>query len=1859
MAEDSAIEVFTLTDGETTILNNFISQLKRPATDSTHAFLPTSKEKLDDDLRPDEPFSKIRKDFYNDEKSEQQFLKSKPTCFIIFGKPGAGKTQLAKQIARQWNCELINPQELINQELEQQTFLGQKCFDIISKGELILDELTFKIMNKKINSPEVAHHGYILDGLPTISQEFMTTTEQIDWIKKRDLSPDVIINLKIPDEDLLTRRTNQKYDSMTGVMYPKEVYDPERVVTVDEEDEEQANEEEVGEDTEELSAEDLERLIQQPVDMEAPAKDSIEKYKLNTLRIIEDYIISHDQQYVLELDANQPAQTLIQDCLMKFECCALSSAAVVQALNKEEEVDDIDSEAIFKTFGSKEVLAGQYTWKRSRWSRFCPVSLYEGNIIKGKTEYAVGLQAMELFTKNPRPYLLHPQPRPPCKLVVLGLPKSGKTNLCYLLAKKYNAKVIDMEPIYEELMKFRVIEKHQEWLEEATTRAIAAVKKNVEQAFLERLAEEANEQSENAEEEHPEIFISEIIDQLLERVELDIKDRDRFPSDEDDNTEDLEPEVEHITEEEIVPEELDHDELTKLQLEKELEEVDEDNEEVKIIVEKLMLEYAELSIAFTPRDQYQLMERVIQSIEMDNGKESITNIRNGGWILDNFPLTQEHWQLCSDFNLIPDTVICLIDTSDQWSWLMHQWAEHFFATVKHRKAGKYNVIEVEVEEEEEEEEEEEFYNEDTGLGKPEGRQLGEENAEEELEQEQEEEEEGQEEQEKEEEKLEKDKMEFMEEAIFTDGETEITLSDVMYKESSEEYRKSLKIANTILSGAIESVKTFMGMDPVIIPIENQTTEDIFMKVVEEIEKPFKHEAIEYSVTEMEEDDANYDADMEEDEKEEEDDNYDEEEEDPRISKKRLLGDVSHYCPVMLKEKGVLISARHEVAVRYDSKLYYLTSIEISDQFVAQPEDYTPKDKPFQPPPLRICILGAHGSGKTVYGRYIANKLGIFHISFKEKLQELIIKKTGRKIGPLYEEDTATDYGSLSDEDSDNKNKEVEEQQAETFTEPEELTEDEECIRHFLEANTPLSSDLLSTIISPWWFEEPYRSVGFVLEGYPSMVDDVSLTANSGCFPEVAIILNIEAEDVINRLLPARLNSWKTKRDAKLEKVEKKKDQIMQERSENIEKRRMEILNELTEKQKAAEEEGKEEDPDEEMDIESTLLEEFPLPEDDRRDEFETEDDARARFSKDISTLYEAENSEIEKVRIGLEDQLIPTIIIDANQRQHIVNYILMRSLKPYVTYRQSLFERVYPVNESTAKSLLHSGYKLLSHLGYWCPVMLKEGNSMLPYHGPNQKRVACIYRQYIYFLSSVQAREEFSKNPLYYLEGLSPKLVVPVKLSIIGPPKSGKTYFCHKLAAQFGLMKLSMGDAVRNVLENQPKTFLAQQILSYLIKGLTVPDELAVKAIETALLDVTAQTRGYVFDGIPATDNLAKLLDARKIIPVKVLVLNTAMEETAFRGSLERVEKEASYSEHNSAQILATKHQVYKKENQNIQDWYQKTFENLCIVIGQQSKWALWNEIKEAISGSVEKVQSYLENVKKDQAARLQGLCITKETFFSRLGEFHEYCPVTLALDGELADCSKDESMNLVAEYQGKYYKMENEARMETFLNEPQKFVPPYAPMALPPQELIPQKCLKKEETPQFEYFGYCPVTYYEGKCRYEAITLGQPDLVAEYQKKYYCFASEEKLEKFMRLPQVYSKIELSYKLPPKPDPLMVNLLPNLGFMEQSLSTPILRALVAVGNFKPKFPFLSPTQSALLYVAFHLKAFNKQKSGYIRKKYKQKLKNFEENCNLIAYLSSNMSESYQKTDQREFGFTEKLETFFALKDFKQNSIWIA
>eukprot|EP00057_Strongylocentrotus_purpuratus_P026855 XP_011681329.1 PREDICTED: adenylate kinase 9 [Strongylocentrotus purpuratus] len=1095
-----------------------------------------------------------------------------------------------------------------------------------------------------------------------------------------------------------------------------------------------------------------------------------------------------------------------------------------------------------------------------------------------------------------------------------------------------------------------------------------------------------------------------------------------------------------------------------------------------------------------------------------------------------------------------------------------------------------------------------------------------------------------------------------------------------FKEQRNDFEREWPSIQALLTGTI-------NLEPLQLEIENKQVEDIIKESHNMVEQPYTYRPWEYNSIDMDEEDedAAAEADEEGDEMEEEED------EEVTKNKKKQFGDTKHFCPVALKEQNVLWPGNPEIAAKYREKVYYCSNPEARDKFIAEPTSYVAKGKPFVPPPVRLLMLGPKGAGKSLHARAMADKLGLFHISFKDRLQELIIKKTKKKIGPEYEEEEEEPEESDAEEgqkdgipvvsepgdgaaaeqtEEDNEEGGEEEQEVE-------LDEFEENIKGNLMGDESLSLDSLEKFVPDWWNLEPYKSTGFILEGFPRTSEEAQFMAEHGLFPDAALLLNVEDSDITSRLLPPKLDKWRKRRDRRVARREKRKAKKKKEREAAIKKRRQELISEADDRkakrqaelraQRAADrdsddsEHSDEEgfDEEEEEDIDAMLAEEFEEEEEEEEEEDELEEDAIERLKNEIGEVYDEDTNRISGVQETLEEIMIPRMELNGGRKPHIVRFTLEQSLRPVQDFRESLFEKVYPVREMVARKMLQIGYKHQSRFGRWCPVKLLEGDCIQPMQGHTYPTFPAVYRQHIYFMSTPQAREQFVMHPLKYLKQASPKPVVPVRMAIIGPPKSGKTALANRFASDYGMMRLSIGEAVRFVLTQQPKTELAKLINAQIRKGIPLPDELAIRALEVNLLDTRSSTRGYVLDGYPVSKHQVDLMTDYGIIPVVVLELSVDSRELMVRGMKDRHSSERLLPFHDSAQILSMKIAAWQKEITGVREYYKEQHKNWVRVVGEKSKWWVWNRAADHSQDSVRRIQDYLQRISEGKAASIANMCITPKEFFSRLGDFGQYCPVSLAKDGELVDCAGQVNLDNAAEFRGRYYKMENPEKVKEFLARPELYVPPQAPRALPAPELLTKRRTamdaKKMFPMQIELQGYCPVTYLDGKLRYEAILPGNPDLIVEYRGRMYCFDSEEKLQRFMRYPERYFSLKLPHKLPPRRDPLLVTSLPMLGYMEQTISTAITKALTATGCFKPKFPFVSPSRSALLYLAFHLKAYNPKSSDYVRKKYRKKLEQFEEQCELIRYLGNQMGQRLRNPQELPIDFDHKMLLFLNLK----------
>lgn len=51
--------------------------------------------------------------------------------------------------------------DLLQQNIDMQTEFGLRCQEILLKGEAVSEEMVIKMIEDKIHSPEVAHHGKV------------------------------------------------------------------------------------------------------------------------------------------------------------------------------------------------------------------------------------------------------------------------------------------------------------------------------------------------------------------------------------------------------------------------------------------------------------------------------------------------------------------------------------------------------------------------------------------------------------------------------------------------------------------------------------------------------------------------------------------------------------------------------------------------------------------------------------------------------------------------------------------------------------------------------------------------------------------------------------------------------------------------------------------------------------------------------------------------------------------------------------------------------------------------------------------------------------------------------------------------------------------------------------------------------------------------------------------------------------------------------------------------------------------------------------------------------------------------------------------------------------------------------------------------------------------------------------------------------------------------------------------------------------------------------------------------------------------------------------------------------------------
>lgn len=145
---------------------------------------------------------------------------------MLLGSPGAGKGTQAKFITEKYHIPQISTGDMLRAAIAAGTPLGKQVQQIMQEGKLVSDEIMIELVKDRISQSDCAK-GFLLDGFPR-------TIPQAEALKKNQVNLDFVIEVKVPDSEIIQRLSGRRVHPASGRVYHV-VFNPPRVADKDDE----------------------------------------------------------------------------------------------------------------------------------------------------------------------------------------------------------------------------------------------------------------------------------------------------------------------------------------------------------------------------------------------------------------------------------------------------------------------------------------------------------------------------------------------------------------------------------------------------------------------------------------------------------------------------------------------------------------------------------------------------------------------------------------------------------------------------------------------------------------------------------------------------------------------------------------------------------------------------------------------------------------------------------------------------------------------------------------------------------------------------------------------------------------------------------------------------------------------------------------------------------------------------------------------------------------------------------------------------------------------------------------------------------------------------------------------------------------------------------------------------------------------------------------------------------------------------------------------------------------------------------------------------------------------------------------
>lgn len=145
---------------------------------------------------------------------------------ILLGPPGAGKGTQANYIKDHCGIPQISTGDMLRAAVKAGTPLGLEAKKVMDAGGLVSDDIIINLVKERLTQSD-CQAGYLFDGFPR-------TIPQAQAMKDARVGLDVVLELQVPDADIINRMSGRRVHVASGRTYHVTFNPPKRAGVDDE-----------------------------------------------------------------------------------------------------------------------------------------------------------------------------------------------------------------------------------------------------------------------------------------------------------------------------------------------------------------------------------------------------------------------------------------------------------------------------------------------------------------------------------------------------------------------------------------------------------------------------------------------------------------------------------------------------------------------------------------------------------------------------------------------------------------------------------------------------------------------------------------------------------------------------------------------------------------------------------------------------------------------------------------------------------------------------------------------------------------------------------------------------------------------------------------------------------------------------------------------------------------------------------------------------------------------------------------------------------------------------------------------------------------------------------------------------------------------------------------------------------------------------------------------------------------------------------------------------------------------------------------------------------------------------------------